>query len=107
VSYFAVLREAGPGWHAGGIAGQPELADHAAFLDELAADGFLLFGGPLSGSEAGRLRALLVISADSEDEIHRRLADDPWVHGEQLVTVGVEPWKILVGEARLVSAGLA
>ena len=31
-TYFAVIREAGPGWAAGtGVAAQPALGDHAAF----------------------------------------------------------------------------
>jgi hypothetical protein len=74
-------------------------------MSGLAADGFVLFGGPLAGSEAGRLRVLLVVDAGSEAEVHERLADDPWIHGDQLVTSSVEPWLILVGEDRLVSAG--
>lgn len=72
-------------------------------MNGLAADGVVLFGGPLAGSEERRLRALLVVNAGSEAELHRRFADDPWMQGEQLVTASVEPWKILVGEERLVS----
>jgi uncharacterized protein YciI len=71
-------------------------------MNRLAADGFVLFAGPLAGSEEGGVRALLVVNAENEAEIHRRLAHDPWVEGEQLVTASVEPWKILVGEERLV-----
>jgi uncharacterized protein YciI len=104
VSYFAVVREAGPGWRAGsGIAGQHAVADHSVFMTALAADGVVLFGGPLAGSETGRLRVLLVVDAGSEAEIHDRLANDPWVLGQQLVTASVEPWNILVGEERLAS----
>jgi hypothetical protein len=44
---------------------------------------------------------LLIINAGSEAEIHRRLADDPWVRTEQLLTVSVEPWNIFVGADRL------
>jgi uncharacterized protein YciI len=102
VSYFAVTREAGPAWTAGqGITGQPGVGDHAAFMNALADQGFVLFGGPLAGSEHGRVRALLIVKADSEAEIHRRLADDPWVSSGQLLTVSVEPWKILVSAERL------
>ncbi len=69
--------------------------------------GFVLFGGPLAGSEHGRLRALLIVNADSEAEIHRRLADDPWVPTEQLVTTSIEPWNIFVGAERLSTAHAA
>jgi uncharacterized protein YciI len=101
MSLFAVTREAGPSWTAGGIFDQRSVTDHAAFMNALADEGVVRFGGPLAGSEQGRVRVLLIVDADSEAEIHRRLADDPWVPTEQLVTVGIEPWKILVGADRL------
>jgi uncharacterized protein YciI len=101
MSYFAVIREAGPVWVAGGIFQQPSVTEHAAFMDRLAEEGFILFGGPLGGTEDGRVRVLLVVNADSEAEIHRRLTDDPWVATQQLLTASVEPWKILVGAERL------
>ena len=41
------------------------------------------------------------MNAEDECEIHRQLADDPWVPTEQLVTVTIEPWQILVGAERL------
>ena len=51
MSYFAVIREAGPAWAAGGISEQPAVADHAAFMNALADEGFVLFAGPLAGTE--------------------------------------------------------
>jgi uncharacterized protein YciI len=104
MSLYAVTREAGPGWASGGIFEQPAVSEHAAFLNGLAGEGFLLFGGPLAASENGRVRALLIVDAESEADIHRRLADDPWVPTEQILTTSVEPWKILVGAERLPSA---
>jgi uncharacterized protein YciI len=102
VRYFAVIREAGPGWHVGqGIGGQDGLSDHAEFMNLLATEGFVLVAGPLAGSEAGDLRVLLIVTAGSEAEIHRRLADDPWMQGGQLLTASVEPWTVVVGEGRL------
>ena len=108
MSYFAVIREAGPSWTDGkGITEQAAVSDHAAFMNALADERFVLFGGPLAGTEHGRLRALLIVNADSEAEIHRRLADDPWVPTEQLVTTSIEPWNILVGPERLSTADAA
>jgi len=66
-------------------------------MNALAEEEFVLFGGPLAGSEHGRVRALLIVNAESEAEIYRRLADDPWVPTKQLLTVSIEPWKIFVG----------
>jgi uncharacterized protein YciI len=108
MSYFAVIREAGPAWTDGkGITEQPGVSDHAAFMNQLADERFVLFAGPLAGSEHGRVRALLIINADSEAEIDRRLADDPWVPTEQLVTTSVEPWNLFVGTERLSAAHAA
>jgi uncharacterized protein YciI len=104
MSLYAVTREAGPGWMDGGIFEQPAVSEHATFLNRLASEAFLLFGGPLAGSENGRVRALLIVDAENEAEIQRRLADDPWVPTEQILTTSVEPWKILVGAERLPSA---
>jgi uncharacterized protein YciI len=70
-------------------------------MDTLAAEGFVLLGGPLAGSEHGHPRVLLVVEADGEAEIHRRLAEDPWVSSGQLRIVSVEPWRLLVGAERL------
>jgi uncharacterized protein YciI len=104
MSYFAVIREAGPAWEAGGIFQQPSVTEHAAFMNALTEQSFILFGGPLAGTEDGRVRVLLIVNADSEAEIHRRLADDPWLLTEQLLTASIEPWKILVGADRLAHA---
>jgi uncharacterized protein YciI len=104
MSYFAVIREAGPAWADGnGITAQPELAEHAAFMNALADDGFVLFGGPLAGTEHERLRALLIVRAGSEAEIHRRLAGDPWTRADRLVIASIEPWQIMTGAQRLSS----
>jgi uncharacterized protein YciI len=98
VSLFAVTRAAGPAWTEGqGITEQPAVSELAALMTAIAEQVFVLYGGPLSGSEHGRVRVLLIVNAESEAEIHRRLADDPWVPTEQLRTVSIEPWKILVG----------
>lgn len=102
MAYFAVIREAGPAWTIGeGIAGQPALSDHAAFMNGLADQGFVLFAGPLAGTESGQLRALLIIDADDEDEVRRRLADDPWSSAERLAVASIEPWNLFVGADRL------
>src|SRR4051794_19127342 len=108
MSYFAVVREAGPAWTDGkGIFEQAAVNDHATFMDALAAEGFVLFGGPVAGTEHGRLRALLVFNAADESDIDRRLADDPWVSTGHLVTTSIEPWNLLVGGERLPAAQAA
>ena len=104
MSHFAVTREAGPAWADGGITEQPAVADHSAFMSALADQGFLLFAGPLAGSELSRLRVLLIIQAHDEREIHRRLADDPWSIDDRLRITSIEAWNVFVGAERLSAA---
>jgi uncharacterized protein YciI len=80
---------------------QAAVNDHAAFMNDLAAEGFVLCAGPLAGSEAGRIRVLLIADAAEEADIRRRLADDPWEVTGRVVTTTVEPWNLLVGTDRL------
>jgi uncharacterized protein YciI len=102
MSLFAVTREAGPSWTDGkGAFEQPAVNDHAAFMNNLADNGFALFAGPLAGSEHDRIRVLLIAEAASEAEIHHRLAEDPWVRTHRLVTTSVEPWNLHLGAERL------
>ena len=101
-SYFAVVREAGPAWAAGkGLSEQPAVGDHAAFMNSLADDGFLLVGGPLGDEARPHFSALLIVSADTEADIRGRLAADPWATSGQLLTVSVDPWTPLVGAGHL------
>jgi uncharacterized protein YciI len=101
MSYFVVIREAGRAWTDGGMAEQPGMSDHAAFMNALADQGFALMAGPLAGSEHGRLRAMLLVDAEGEAEIHRRLVEDPWTRSEQLQITSIEPWNTFVGAQRL------
>lgn len=102
MSLFAVTREAGPNWTAGkGAFEQPGAADHAAYMNTLAAAGIVVVAGPLARSEQDRIRVLLIADAASETDVRRHLADDPWEHAERLATITVESWSPLVGAARL------
>jgi len=102
MSLFAVTREAGPSWTDGkGAFEQAALNDHAAFMNGLADEGFVLFAGPLAGTEHDRIRVLLIADAAGESDVHRRLADDPWQRSRQIVTTSVEPWNLLVGAERV------
>jgi uncharacterized protein YciI len=94
---FAVTRAAGSAWaQSRPLREQDGWPEHAAFMDALADEGFALFGGPLGGGPSHR--ALIIVDADSEDEIHARLADDPWTATPVLTTLAVEPWEVLLGD---------
>jgi uncharacterized protein YciI len=93
--YFAVMRKTGPAWDMDqDIEGQPEWPAHAAFMDALADDGFIVLGGPV----ADRTRFLFLVSADREDEIRERLAADPWDPMGLLEIASIDPWEVLLGQ---------
>jgi uncharacterized protein YciI len=94
MSYFVVIREAGPAWaQAVPLREQQQWTEHAAFMDALVEDGFIVLGGPLGGGPT----TLLVVDAGSEDEIRTRLADDPWTPTGMLEISKIEAWEILLG----------
>ena len=45
-------------------------------LRGLSDDGFAVVAGPLAGSEQHRLRALVIVNAEDEEQIRSRLAED-------------------------------
>jgi uncharacterized protein YciI len=99
---FVVTREAGSGWRDGvGAFEQPGAHEHGAFMNGLHEEGLVLFAGPLAGSEADRIRVLLIANAEDQDEIERRLSEDPWAIAQRLVTTAIEPWLLVVGSGQL------
>ena len=88
---FAVVLIHGPGWDSSrGIRQQPGWTEHAAFMDRLVEDGFLLIGGPLGDGQ----RTLHAVEAADEDGIRRRFAADPWAHTAQLEVGSIETWAL-------------
>src|SRR5437879_2810369 len=74
-SFYAVVSEAGPLWdHGAPMREQDAWSAHAAFMNALAEEGFIVLGGPLGDGVSHR--AMLIVDAPSENEVRRRLADD-------------------------------
>ncbi|HXY68222.1 MAG TPA: pyridoxamine 5'-phosphate oxidase family protein [Gemmatimonadales bacterium] len=91
--YFAVRLRHGPAWDAAvPMRAQSGWSEHAACMDGMVADGFIVLGGPLAGDEA----VLLVVAAESESALRARLAADPWHRSGHLLVERVEPWRILL-----------
>jgi uncharacterized protein YciI len=90
--YFLVANAKGPAWdHSRGVREQEGWDEHAAFMDRLTEEGFVVLGGPIEGDD--RLSALLIIDADDEATVRARLTDDPW--SEQVLTIeSVRPWSV-------------
>ncbi len=94
MKYFAVIRECGPAWNSSvSMRKQKRWSDHAAFMDALAEEGFVVLGGPLGDGER---RFLLIFNADSERVVETRLSGDPWTQMRLLQITKIEPWEILL-----------
>jgi hypothetical protein len=94
MTLFAVIRRHGPAWQPGRpLEEQDDWVGHAAFMDALTAEGFVLLGGPLEGASG----ALLIVRARSHQEIVERLAADPWTVRDLLRTDLLAPWTLRLG----------
>ena len=65
---------------------------HAAYMDGIFDEGFLLLAGPLDGD----VHTLWVVEADSEEQIRRRMREDPWSADGMLTPVSIERWNIVL-----------
>jgi uncharacterized protein len=72
---------------------QKQWEQHAAFMDSLAEDGFVILGGPRGEGEE---KFLHIVVAENEQAIAARLAGDPWTPLRLLRTASVERWEILL-----------
>jgi uncharacterized protein YciI len=92
---FVTLSVAGPKRdHAKDTRNQAHWDEHAAFIDALVAEGFILMGGPLV-DEGG---ALLIVQAVDECEVRARLQDDPWYREGILRLDSIKRWQIFIDE---------
>jgi uncharacterized protein YciI len=71
---------------------QPLWDEHAAFIDQLVAEGFILMGGPLT-DEGG---AMLIVNANDEHEVREKLKNDPWFERGILKLESVKRWQIFI-----------
>lgn len=91
--YLVVLRRAGPEWDPSKpMEEQTGWDDHAAFMDKLVEDGFLLLGGPLEDG----VRTAHAMDAESPDQIRELFARDPWSRSHLLVD-SIDEWEIRLG----------
>jgi uncharacterized protein len=88
---FAVRTIHGRGWDSSRpIREQDGWDAHAAFMDGLVDDGFLIIGGPV----ADGAQTLHAVEAASEDEVRARFAEDPWATADLLRVGSIEPWSL-------------
>ena len=88
--FLVEVRRSGPQWQSlRPLEEQSGWEEHAAFMDALVDEGFIVLGGPLSDE----LRVFHAVRARDEGEIRATLDRDPW-SGSHLVIEAVEPWTI-------------
>lgn len=91
MAFFALTMVSGPSWDASvGRREQSAWDEHAAFMDDLVDDGFVILGGPIGDGE----RLMLVVVATDESEIKARLGEDPWASMGLLRIGAIQPWTI-------------
>ena len=93
--FHVVLHRSGPGYdHAKPLEEQSGWDEHAAFMEGLVDDGFVVLGGPLFDER----RVVHVVEAASEKEVRAVLGRDPW-SGTHLTVAAIEPWTIRLDSA--------
>lgn len=97
---FAVTLVHGPAWDsARPIRSQDGWDGHAAFMDGLVDDGFIIVGGPVGDGQ----QTLHVVEAADENQIRARLAADPWAVAGLLQIGTIEPWALWLDSRRSTS----
>ena len=88
--FLVVLRRSGLEYdHSRPLEEQSGWLEHAAFMDGLVEDGFIVLGGVL-GDE---VRTAHAVEAVSEEAVRETLDRDPW-SGSHLVVDSIDPWTI-------------
>jgi len=92
---FVVLQAKGALWDPTRLRrAQAQWDEHAAFMDKLTADGFIMLGGPLG--EGDGEDALLVIDAADEATVRSMLKNDPWSKSGVLEIKSIQRWTIFL-----------
>jgi uncharacterized protein YciI len=96
---YLVERGKGPRWdHSRARREQDGWEEHAAFMDRLAEEGFVVLGGPIGEGDGDN--TLLIVNAVDEATVRARLAEDPWP-AELLTIESIRPWSVWLRAHRL------
>jgi len=88
--FLVVLARTGPEWDASKpLEQQSAWPEHAAFMDNLVDEGFLVLGGPLEDE----VRTAHAVEAGSPEEIRATFARDPWSESH-LHVQSIDAWTI-------------
>jgi uncharacterized protein YciI len=71
---------------------QPFWDEHARFMDALFEEGSIIMGGPF----ADRTGSLVVVEAESAEQVRAMFRSDPWTEQDVLVVADVKEWIIFL-----------
>jgi uncharacterized protein YciI len=96
-AFLVTVRRAGPEWDPSRwLEQQSGWPAHAAFMDGLVEEGFIVLGGPLADEH----RVVQAVEAESDAAVRATFARDPWNETHLLVDT-IEPWTLrLEGRSR-------
>jgi uncharacterized protein YciI len=86
------VQRGGPWDWSRGMREQDGWDEHAAYMDAIFDEGWLLLAGPLEGDR----HTMWVVDAESEEEIRRRMQEDPWSKNGMLKPLTIERWDIVM-----------
>ena len=88
--FLVVLARSGPEYdHSKPLEEQSGWPEHAAFMDDLVDQGFIVLGGPLEDE----VRTAHAVQAESADDIRATFARDPWSE-THLQVQSIDAWTI-------------
>jgi uncharacterized protein YciI len=90
--YVVRVRRGGPWDWSRDMREQAGWDEHARYMDNLVAEGFVLLAGPLQGDR----EVLWIVEAESEKLIRQRMSDDPWAANGMLSPTTIERWAVVL-----------
>jgi uncharacterized protein YciI len=95
-TFLVILLRSGPEWDPSRpLEEQSGWPEHAAFMDRLVDEGFVVLGGPLADEQ----RVAHVVEAESEEAVRATWARDPW--SETHLRIGsIDPWTLRLDARR-------
>ena len=89
-TFLVIVRRSGRDYqHDKPVEQQSGWREHAAFMDALVDDGFIVLGGPLEDE----VRVAYAVEAESPEAVRERLARDPW-HESHLRVESIDRWTV-------------
>ena len=90
---FMILWAPGPAWVLGKtVREQPEWTEHAAFMDQLFANGTVIMGGPFTDGTG----SLVLVEAEEESEVRTLIDNDPFVVQRIFVLSSLKQWQLFL-----------